>query len=492
LLSESEEDLDIFTRQIKEEEVVNQEELLLSVMRRRRRQSVVVVDNNNNNDSVLLEQRVVDKEIVPDFSHDRGCVYRYFPIHSGAFAVVESFSPLFDNDSLVDHGVYFMSHDKKKKTTEKKKNQMRVLRHMKCEDAVDVDRCFILSRPCEMWILMFDSIVYYGPSCSPRRREDLGHGVFMDEALWKAGSGDAQGAIEHLTSKGIRLDHPSLISNRTVLHYAAKEGHAEAVRQLLRAGFKDVDAEDDFGHTALCFAVAELHLEVVEVLLKEGNARPSSGVKNDDGGEDSCLSNVGEFVQYRPYAGSINRTKDEITRIVPAIVKLLVEADDPAGTLLRNSDCHFTQASILSSPEAMRILLRRAVVVAEEEDNDDDDLSLLLPCFNDVCCRFGTFRNRVQELSAVESLFVMVREFGVDVEEHIDSNDNDDPALAVLVGNALSEAVVMMIDNLGADPRVVDSRGRTLRQIAQERASNRHPVDPEGRRILDFLDARGL
>ena len=108
----------------------------------------------------------------------------------------------------------------------------------------------------------------------------------------------------------------------------------------------------------------------------------------------------------------------------------------------------------------------------------------------------------MQELSAVESLFVMVREFGVDVEEHIDNNDNDndnndnndndDPALAVLVGNALSEAVVMMIDNLGADPRVVDSRGRTLRQIAQERASNRHPVDPEGRRILDFLDARGL
>lgn len=363
-------------------------------------------------------------------------------------------------------------HHGTKKTT----MHHRVLRHMKCEDAVDVDRCFILSRPCEMWISMFDSIVYYGPSCSlprPGREEEGGSGhEFMDEALWKAGSGDAQGAIDYMTSKGIRLDHPSLISNRTLLHYAAKEGHAEAVRQLLRAGFRDVDAEDDFGHTALCFAVAELHLEVVEVLLKEGNARPS-GVNEDS----SCLSMLGDFVQYRPYALSIDRTKDEIARIVPAMANLLVEADP---CILGNSDCHFTQASILSSPEAMRVLLRRAIA-------EDDP-----PCFNDVCCRFGSFRNRVQELSAVESLYVLVREFGVVKEHPIGGPPLFDCALAVLVGNALSEAVVMMIDNLGADPRVVNSRGKTLRQIAQERASNRHPVDPEGQRILDFLDARGL
>ena len=460
LLSGSEEDFRIFTRQVE----VNQEWVIP-------RQPV---QNNNNNNSVL-EQRAVDKEIVPDFSHDRGCMYRYFPIHAGAFAVVESFSPLFDNDRLVDHGVYFMSHGTKTaSTTTTTTTAMRVLRHMKCEDAVDVDRCFILSRPCEMWILMFDSIVYYGPSCPPRpgrEDDDLGH-EFMDEALWKAGSGDAQGAIDHMTSKGIRLDHPSLISNRTLLHYAAKEGHAEAVRQLLRAGFRDVDAEDDFGHTALCFAVAELHLEVVEVLLKEGNARPS-GVNEDS----SCLSMLGDFVQYRPYALSIDRTKDEIARIVPAMVNLLVEADP---CILGNSDCHFTQASILSSPEAMRVLLRRAIA-------EDDP-----PCFNDVCCRFGSFRNRVQELSAVESLYVLVREFGVVKEHPIGGPPLFDCALVVLVGNALSEAVVMMIDNIGADPRVVSSRGKTLRQIAQERASNRHPVDPEGQRILDFLDARGL
>ena len=213
-------------------------------------------------------------------------------------------------------------------------------------------------------------------------------------------------------------------------------------------------------------------LEVVEVLLKEGNARPS-GVNEDS----SCLSMLGDFVQYRPYALSIDRTKDEIARIVPAMVNLLVEADP---CILGNSDCHFTQASILSSPEAMRVLLRRAIA-------EDDP-----PCFNDVCCRFGSFRNRVQELSAVESLYVLVREFGVVKEHPIGGPPLFDCALVVLVGNALSEAVVMMIDNIGADPRVVSSRGKTLRQIAQERASNRHPVDPEGQRILDFLDARGL
>ncbi len=407
-----------------------------------------------------LEQRVADKKVVPDFSHDEGCLYRYFAIHAGAFAVVESFSSSFDNGNLVDHGIYFISQWHSSSTAD---NNRRVVRHMKCEDIWDVSQICILSRPCEMWIWAYRSVVYYGPSCAPRSNADLASEL-MDEALWMAGRGDAQGAIDYLTSRGIALDHPSLISNRTILHYAAKEGCAEAVRVLLRAGFGDVDSEDDFGHTALFFAVSELHLDVVEVLLKEGNADPTAG--------ESCLSNVGEFVQYRPYAASDDRTKEEITHIVPAIVKLLLETD-AAGETLRTSEDHFTQASILSSPEAVRMLC-----TADEP-----------PCLSNVCYRFGSFRNQLQEISAVQSLYILVREFDVDIN-HLEPPLND-LALAVLAKHAVSEAVVMMVDNLGADPRTVAEGGKTIRQIVQERVTS-NPADQEGQRILDFLDARGV
>ncbi len=402
-----------------------------------------------------LQQQVAQKMVVPDFSHDRGCTHRYFPIHGGAFAVVESFSPFFDNDEYSDHGIYFISHLSK-----------RVLRHIKFEDASDVHRFCILSRPFEMWIMSSMAVVYHGPSCVPRSDEEWEY-ERMDEALWMAGRGDAQGAIDYLNFYGIGLDQPSLISNRTILHYAAKEGHAETVRQLLRAGFKAVDSVDDFSHTALFLAVSELHLDVVEVLLKEGNANPLAG--------EPCLSNVGEFIRFRPYAASVDRTKDEIARIVPAIVKLLIDKDP--GVIEHSDFEYFSQDSVISSPNAMRMLCTAGSK----------------PTLTDACHRFGTFRNRVQELSAVKTLYMLVREFDLDINHCMcdGARFNEEPGVIFLAENAVSEAVIMAIDSLGADPTTRGKNGRTIRQIAQERASRR-PVDQEGQRILAYLDARGL
>lgn len=401
-----------------------------------------------------LEQQVIAKKVVPDFSHERGCTYRYFPIHAGTFAVVESFSPFFDNDELSDHGVYFISHLTK-----------RVLRHIKIGDALDVQQFYILTRPCEMWMLTFGTLAYYGPSSCAARPDDEWEYEQMDEALWMAGRGNARGAIDYLRLHEIPLHHPSLISSRTVLHYAAKEGHAEAVRELLRAGFSGVNSTDDFGHTALFLAVSELHLDVVEVLLMEGNADPLAG--------EPCLSNVGEFVQFRPYSVLAERTTDEIKRIVPSIVRLLIEKD--RGVIDRSDD-HYYQASILSSPEAVRLLCQAGCK----------------PTLSEACCRFGSFRNRVQELSAIQTLYMLVREFGIDIN-YIDTCvwSNREPVVASLAKDAISEAVIMSIDFLGADPTAKDKDGRTLRQIVQERITRR-PADPEGQRILNFLNSRGL
>ena len=337
-----------------------------------------------------LEQQVAQHLVVPDFSHDRGCTHRYFPIHAGAFAVAESFSPFFDNDELTDHGIYFISHLSK-----------RVLRHIKLDSAFDIHRFSIISRPFEMWIVTCREALYHGPSCAPNLDDQERMYGLVDEALWMAGMGNAQRAIDHMAFYGIEVDHPGMTSNRTLLHYAAKEGHTEAVRLLLRSGFRAtttatnnntsaVDSVDDFNHTALFLAVSELHLDVVEVLLKEGNANPLAG--------EPCLSNIGEFVRFRPYAASADRIKDEITRIVPGIVRLLIDKDP--GVVEHSNQEFYFQESIISSPEAVRMLCDAGCKLTMEE----------------ACQQFGNFRNRVRELSAVKTLYMLVREFDMDIK----------------------------------------------------------------------------
>ena len=261
---------------------------------------------------------------------------------------------------------------------------------------------------------------------------------------------------------GVFVNCVGLISSRTMLHYAAKQGHAEAVRQLLHGGYSLVNAEDDFSHTPLFMACAELHLEVVEVLLGEGGADPLIG--------DSVLSNLGDFVRYRPYSLLTDRLNDEIKRIVPAIVRLLLSSDQ---RVIDVSDSHFNEPSILSSPEAVRMLCS-----AGGE-----------PDFDQVVSTFGHFRHRIQELSAVESLCIMVREFNVDVNAVHGSYSQ--AGLVTLVESGIAESVIMAIDCLGADTTVTSQAGKTIRQIATERA-NRVPVCPDAQRILTFLVSRGI
>ena len=138
-----------------------------------------------------LETMVIQKKVVPDFSHDRGCTYRFFPIHAGAFAVVEVFSRTFDNDEYVDHGIYYFSHITR-----------RVLRHIKYEDFSLASQITVLSRPMELWIQDSYNIEYHGPSCACRSDSTV---VLesMDEALWMAGRGDGSGGIKFMQQMGV-------------------------------------------------------------------------------------------------------------------------------------------------------------------------------------------------------------------------------------------------------------------------------------------------
>ena len=396
------------------------------------------------------------KKIVPDFSHDRGCEYCVFPVHAGVFAVSEVFSRLFDNGpELFDHGIYFFSH-----------LDGRMLRHINFTGFQTIRFGCLVSRPTELWLLTMDGVDYFGPVCPSRIQMAQHHAELMDPALWRIGRGDHAGAIAHMQSIGAPLETGSLISGRTLLHYAAKEGHSEAVGALLEAGFKDVDAVDHYNHTALYMATAELRVEVVEVLLKRARAKVDAG--------EYIFGCIGEFVQYRPYARSISYARSEIDLFVPNIVRLLLGAKQ--GVLIPDDDT-ICNPSVLSCPDAVRMLCSSGEMV-----------SMDLVAFS-----FSEFRTREHALSAIGSLCVLVREFGLDINAQNTRNGvlREYPLL-YLAQYSIAESVMAAVDFFGADPRVVGLNKHTLRWVVERRLHNSNGGDDDARRIVEFLDSRCL
>jgi len=103
-----------------------------------------------------------------------------------------------------------------------------------------------------------------------------------------------------------------------------------------------------------------------------------------------------------------------------------------------------------------------------------------------VVTAFMEFRSRAHELSAMLSLRVLVREFGLDLNEEEDEYVNTPPLLS-LAQFAIAEVTIFAIESLGADPTITSSSGYGIRQHIALR-----PVgDPESQRLLSYLDARG-
>ena len=391
-----------------------------------------------------------NKLLVPDFSNDRGSVYKVFRIHQGVFAVVEVFSREFDVDGLGDHGIYFFAHKDK-----------RFLRHIVWKKNVDISDCAILSKPTELWMMGSDGIEYYGRVNGPRMVEDV-CAEFVDPAFWMMGRGDAKGAIAYMKTTGIPLDTSCLVTHCTLLHYAAAEGYIDGIRLLLAEGFRMIDYDDYFGHTALGVAVANLHFDVVEVLLKEAGASVSAG--------SYIFTEMGEFVKYRSYTNCRQRANAEIEHLVPGIVRLLLDAEP--DILKVDLDVDVTNnCSILSSPEAIRMIMATGYAA---------NMSWVVTAFRE-------FRTRIHELSAISSLQVLVRDFGLTFNEKEDVYVFT-PPLLYLVRFAVAEVIIFAIDHLRADPKVLDCAGIGIRQIAAHRPAG----DPETLRLLTYLGSRGL
>lgn len=105
--------------------------------------------------------------------------------------------------------------------------------------------------------------------------------------------------VRQLLNKGADVNHIDL-DGRTSLMYAASGPFAETVRLLLKYDAK-LDIVDNGEHfTALMFAAAEGHLDVVEVLMKKG-ANASLKDVDDDTAESFARKNghneVADFIK---------------------------------------------------------------------------------------------------------------------------------------------------------------------------------------------------
>ena len=109
----------------------------------------------------------------------------------------------------------------------------------------------------------------------------------MDERMIMAAkSGDVE-EIRELRKAGadVNARDEGVGRGRTVLLWAAGEGHAEAIRELLteRDGKKaDVNATNNLGATALKCAAGEGHAEAILELLNARNPRADINVKGQD------------------------------------------------------------------------------------------------------------------------------------------------------------------------------------------------------------------
>ena len=98
----------------------------------------------------------------------------------------------------------------------------------------------------------------------------LARGADVHAAVHGMGRREGAGATAFIA----RLDDPAIFdfetkAEQTALMWAAAEGHAEVVGELIKAG-ADLRATLESGFTPLLFAVREGHIEVVRTLVKAG------------------------------------------------------------------------------------------------------------------------------------------------------------------------------------------------------------------------------
>ena len=93
-----------------------------------------------------------------------------------------------------------------------------------------------------------------------------------DLFIGSAGSGDLQ-TVQELLDDGVDVNVHGSFGGPTALIVAARLGHVDIVKTLLAHG-AEVNAEDDYGQTALYFAKKNNRARIVAILEAAGGTSP--------------------------------------------------------------------------------------------------------------------------------------------------------------------------------------------------------------------------
>ena len=408
--------------------------------------------------------------------------FSYFVVHGGAVAIAEFFKGECSSPVQEDRGgVYIFScHDG------------RMLRHLDVFGFMTKPRSFFMQcAPKQLWVYNREHLHRY---CYQELKAPVLVPVVerVDPALWLAAAGDASSAVAQMTQilmdfhgvPGFRarlennprfvLNFRSKFNKRTMLHYAAMEGQAEACKELLERG-ADLNSEDVNMDRPLHLAIRAGHHQVIELLLAKYTAFHSENIR-------MCIRALDYPIQATVDEDSILM---ECRATVPMLFRALVfRQDDTSDSLERDMSLLFLDAlklpRVLASSDAVAIIFQNGGHLLREVYMNRGWIKQV----------FIVHDRKVQELETTRTLRFFYEELGFPVNEAGFSLFFAEPPLVYAVQNGGLETVKFLIQDMGADVRLLSNKnGRSIYQLAWNRVNTHgNPRDIyEARKIRHYL-----
>ena len=432
----------------------------------------VSLEKNDRSYEREIVQRLTRDFNIYDFTNSRieDASFSAFTIHGGVFAVLATFDKNERVSAEGQRGIYFFAY-----------NDCRMLSHKVMRVSDMRHQSFVQSRPGQLWILRDDRLVHYratdlmdsnglpgdGPAVVLSTKTER-----MDDALFMAAQGDADGAMQFLARdlEGVPINTRAWFNNKTLLHYAAVNGHAEAVAMLLDAGANHL-SPDLNQITPLRLACRKLHHECV-FLMVHGMDVPTHEWEN-------CWYQLCKFEQLRRYISLDPGSVDHFCNVaVPEIVQILFENKKEVldvNTLRDYCMRGLRSQMILASPKATKYLLELGgenVVTRFKHGGG----------FRFV---FGCFGASVLESEALKTLRMAVDSFGLDINFRF--GVTQETHLVWAVRNGSFDAVKLLVEELGADIHALTNAGDGIHKLAIMRCVM-GSRDQDGVRILEYVD----
>ena len=349
-------------------------------------------------------------QILPNQSDYR---HYYQRIHDSVSAVIEVTAWDLEQRS----GIYFFSR--------KNGINVKILRHILIGECPAKTNMII--RPMEMWMLTEDRAIYFGPQCSPLPLTVAGR---MDRALWLAGMGRVNEAIQFQQRLGVSdINAHAITGSMTLLHAATYRNKINTVKTLLKAK-ADPEARDDQEMSCLMIAASMEYPNMIRTLCKEGLADPNVETHYNE----TALHMVG------------NQCATEEKSIRATVKALLDFSANPNPSDIKGQTPLFCY-TILDSPATVDLLCSRGANPMHRNLKGETPLHAL----------FEMHGKR-------ETAIILFKKYKVDV----DAKDNNGMTALMHAANTHVYANVrILLNDLHANPLLCNNEGQDALSLAR-------------------------